>query len=267
MVSPDVFSSRTPEPELRTLARPDGERIAYRVREGQGVGVVWLGGFHSDMGGTKAVALDDWAGRLRKPYLRFDYFGHGDSSGAFENGTIGRWTDDALAVMEALTSGPQILVGSSMGGWIATLVAMAAPERVAGIVYIAPAPDFTEDLIWEQLPDEARHEMETTGTWMRPSQYDDMEPYPLSMGLIEDGRRHLVLRANIPITCPVRILHGMEDPDVPWQRSLDLVQRLQSRDVVTTFIKDGDHRLSDEANLARLISTVEGLTRDIDYRS
>ena len=251
--------SSVSEPPVESLPRADGQTIAYCRREGQrGPGIVWMSGFHSDMAGTKAAALDRWAAETERPCLRFDYFGHGRSSGAFAEGTISRWKEDCLAVMDALVSAPQILVGSSMGGWMAALTALARPEKVAGIVFIAPAPDFTEDLMWAGFSDAVKAEIETKGFWMRPSAYE--EPYPITRALIEDGRQNLVLRdETLAISCPVRILHGQRDADVPWRRSLTLAEKLQSDDVITTFIKTGDHRLSDEATISRLITTVAEL--------
>jgi len=254
--------------EIERLPRTEGEEIAYVRRMPQdpaddAVGVVWLGGFNSDMTGTKAAALDDWACEDGRAFLRFDYFGHGASSGDFKDGTIGRWADDAVAALDELTDGPQVLVGSSMGGWIALLAALRRPEKVAGLVLIAPAPDFTEDLMWANFSDEIKRQLQDTGLYERPSDYDP-EPYVVTMDLIEEARKHLLLRAPIGIRVPIRILHGMQDPDVPWRRSLDLVDKLAADDVTVTFIKDGDHRLSDDQNLARLIDTVESLCWEVD---
>lgn len=226
-------------------------------------GVIWLGGFKSDMTGTKATALDAWAKAEGRPFVRFDYFGHGQSSGDFRRGTIGRWKDDALAVFDQVCEGPQVLVGSSMGGWIATLLALARPQRVRGIVYIAPAVDMTEALMWSRFPPEIKHAIEHEGVWLRPSAYDP-EPYAITKNLIEEGRRHLVLGGKIAIACPVRILHGMQDPDVPWQHSLRLIEALESKDVIASFIKDGDHRLSSEEDLARLGETLTSLCESLE---
>jgi pimeloyl-ACP methyl ester carboxylesterase len=253
-------SDRSGHNNLRKLLRDDGETLAYLERSGQeGAGVLWLGGFKSEMTGIKAACLDRWAERTNTRFVRFDYFGHGQSSGAFESGTVTRWRDDALAILDRVTHRPQVLVGSSMGAWIAVLAALARPERVAGLVLIAPAVDFTEALIWQRAPEDIRHAIMEYGVWHRPSAYDPA-PYPITRTLIEDGRKHLLLNADIAVTCPVRILQGMADPDVPWSHAVRLAERLQSNDLVITIVKDADHRLSDGANLARLTSMIEELT-------
>jgi pimeloyl-ACP methyl ester carboxylesterase len=236
-------------------------RIAVKMRQGAGPGLVWLGGFMSDMGGTKAVALDQWAEAHGRSFLRFDYSGHGESGGRFVDGTITRWLEESLAVFEACCEGPQVLVGSSMGGWIALLLAREwrrAPRptaSIAGLVLIAPAADFTEALMWKRFPDEIKREIETKGVWERPSQYSD-RPYRITRGLIEDGRRHLLLGGLIETGCPVRILQGVEDPDVPWGHAVELVSRLAQDDVVLTLVKDGDHRLSRPEDIQRLLAAV-----------
>jgi pimeloyl-ACP methyl ester carboxylesterase len=239
------------------LDRGDGERVAWRRVEGVGPTVVWLGGFMSDMAGTKAQALADWALGSGRAFLRFDYLGHGESSGAFRDGTISRWREDALAALEALTDGPLVLVGSSMGGWIGLLLARARPNRVAGFIGLAPAPDFTEKLMWPAFDAAQRATILDRGVLHLPSQYG--EPTPITRALIEDGRHHTLLDAPIPLTCPVRILQGMEDPDVPWSHALKLVEALQSRDVRLHLIKDGDHRLSRPEDLLLLGETLEAL--------
>ena len=262
------MTTTTQPPELQFIEVGSGaaaRRIAVRARKaasaGQSPGIFWLGGFKSDMAGTKAVALDEWAAEKDRECVRFDYSGHGESGGAFTDGTIGRWLEDALAVFDAFCSGPQIVVGSSMGGWIALLLARALARRekamasLAGLVLIAPAPDFTEELMWKRFTPEIRAEIEAKGFWMRPSQYE--EPYPITRALIEDGRKHLVLGARIDVGCPVRILQGAQDPDVPWQHAMALTARLPSDDVVLTMIQDGDHRLSRPQDIARLIAAVE----------
>jgi pimeloyl-ACP methyl ester carboxylesterase len=236
--------------EIATLPAADGTPLAFRRIEGRAPGVVFLGGFHSDMTGSKAEFLAAWCAARGRAFLRFDYAGHGASGGRFEDGTIGRWASDAETVLTRLTEGPQILVGSSMGGWIALLLALRHPTRVAGLIGIAAAPDFTEELMWQHFPAEVREAITQGGQWLRPSPYGDA--YPITRALIEDGRRHLLLGAPIAITAPVRLLHGQQDADVPWQHSLRIAERVTGRDVEVTLVKDGDHRLSTAANLALL---------------
>jgi pimeloyl-ACP methyl ester carboxylesterase len=233
----------------------DGATIAFRRSAGSGPGVVFLGGYKSDMTGTKAMALEAHCRARGLAFVRFDYQGHGASSGRFEDGTIGLWAADAVEVLDRLTEGPQILVGSSMGGWLMLLAALARKERVAGLVGIASAPDFTQDLIWEGLDTQARARLETEGAIREPSAYGD--PYVYTRALIEDGRRHLLLRGTIPLDCPVRLLHGMRDDDVPWQTSIRLAERLAAEDVRVTLVKDGDHRLSRDRDLALLMRSVD----------
>jgi pimeloyl-ACP methyl ester carboxylesterase len=248
-----------------TLVLRDGARIAYRrvppPAPDRRPGIVFLSGFASDMTGTKGAALEAWAQARARTMLRFDYSGHGQSSGAFRNGTIGRWTGDALAALDRLTQGPQILVGSSMGGWIMLLVALARPDRIAGLVGIAAAPDFTEDLMWAQMQEPTRARLMTEGVILQPSQYQDA-PMEISRALIEDGRRHLLLRGPIDIHCPVRLFHGLADPDVPWSTSTRLAEHLTGADVTVTLIKDGDHRQSREGDLRRIFAAVEELSRE-----
>ena len=235
-----------------------------RVREGKSgnktPGLFWLGGFKSDMKGTKAVALDDWAKAQGRACLRFDYSGHGESGGAFTDGTIGRWLAETVAVYRQFAKGPQVVIGSSMGGWLALLLAARLRESkgsapIAGMVLIAPAVDFTEELMWKQFPDAIKREIEEKGAWMRPSAYSE-EPYPITRGLIEEGRKHLLLGGLIETGCPVHILQGVQDPDVPWRHAQELVARFARDDVVLTLIKDGDHRLSRPEDIERLIAAV-----------
>ena len=233
-------------------------RIAYRRSEGAGPGVVWLGGFRSDMAGTKAAFLHDWAAQQGRAFLRFDYSGHGESDGAFEDGCIGEWAADAEAAFDALTEGPQILVGSSMGGWIATLLARARPERIAAIVFIAPAPDFTEALMWPSFTDDQRETILREGRLEQPSDYSD-EPEVITRKLIEDGRQRLVMTGPVPIRCPVRILQGMRDDAVPWRHAVAFADLIESDDVEIALVKNGDHRLSEPADLQRLASALENL--------
>lgn len=208
------------------------------------------------MTGTKAMALEAACKDSGRAFTRFDYFGHGASSGVFTEGTIGRWSEDAIAVLDELTEGPQVLVGSSMGGWIMLLAALARPDRVHALVGVAAAPDFTEDLMWEVMDSSIRATIERDGVYQEPSAYDE-EPTPITMRLIEEGRRHLLLRAPVPLKCPVRLIHGLEDPDVPWELSLRLAHALESADVTVTLVKDAGHRLSEPGDIARLIAAVE----------
>jgi pimeloyl-ACP methyl ester carboxylesterase len=237
------------------LTKPDGARIAYHMTPGQAPGIVFLGGFASDMTGTKALALEAFAKARGQAFLRFDYQGHGQSSGAFADGTIGIWHSDALAVIDAVTDGKQILVGSSMGGWMMLLTAVRRPARIAGLIGIAAALDFTEDLMWPGFSEEIRETLRRDGIYHEPSAYSD-QPYTITMKLIEDGRNHLLLRDRLAIDAPIRLLHGMADADVPYQVSLRIAAHVDGPDVQVRLIKDGDHRLSTERDLAILTSTV-----------
>jgi pimeloyl-ACP methyl ester carboxylesterase len=235
-------------------------RIAVRARAGGSPGLFWLGGFKSDMQGTKAIALDDWAAERNRACVRFDYSGHGESGGDFIDGTIGRWLEESVAVFDQFCTGPQVVIGSSMGGWMALLLARELARRqatrapLAGLVLIAPAPDFTEELMWKGFSPQARQEIETRGVWLRPSEYGD--PDPITRHLIEEGRQHLLLGRAIEVGCPVRILQGAQDPDVPWRHAFALAHRLPADDVVLTMIQDGDHRLSRPQDIARIIAAV-----------
>lgn len=233
----------------------DGERLAWRRIRGAGPTVVWLGGFRSDMTGTKAQALADAAPAGGWSFLRFDYSAHGASSGDWLEATIGRWKADALAVIDELSDGPLVLVGSSMGGWMACLAAIARPERLHALVLIAPAPDFTERLMRPGLSPEALRELEQKGVWMQPDPFDG--PYAITRRFLDEGRDHLILDGRVPIACPVRILQGQRDDAVPWEHALKLADALSSEDVVFTLKKAGDHRLSGQDDLKRLIATVE----------
>ena len=253
MNNPKMTSAR---PDL--LDRPDGATIAYHRLAGKSPGVVFLGGFMSDMEGTKALALEDHCWRVGRAFLRFDHFGHGQSSGEIAEATVGRWRQDAVAVLDELCDGPQVLVGSSMGGWVALLAALDRPRRLAGLVGIAAAPDATEDLMWAEFDADIRATLERDGVYYAPSDYDG-GPYTIAMKLIEEGRQHLILDKPIDIPCPVRILQGMQDPDVPWRHALRIAEALTGNDVVLTLVKEGDHRLSEPADIARLRATVEEL--------
>jgi pimeloyl-ACP methyl ester carboxylesterase len=249
-------------------------RIALRQHTGAMPGLFWLSGYKSDMKGTKAAALALWAEKAGRACVRFDYSGHGESEGVFTEGTIGRWLADSLAVFDACCHGPQILIGSSMGGWLALLMVRAlkqrpplhpsplagedgvgAPASVAGMVLVAPAVDFTEELMWKRFTPAIKRELEEKGIWERPSAYSP-EPYLVTRQLIEEGRNHLLLGRMIETGCPVRILQGVEDPDVPWQHAVELTSRLACDDVVLTLVKDGDHRLSRPEDIERLLRAV-----------
>ncbi|MHA1564784.1 MAG: alpha/beta fold hydrolase [Alphaproteobacteria bacterium] len=241
------------KPNYLTLA--NGERLAYHAYSGGLPRIVFLGGFTSDMTGQKATYLGAWAQARGQAYLRFDYSGHGLSDGRFEDGSIGRWTEDALAMIDACGDEPLVLVGSSMGGWIMVLAALARPERIHGLVGIAAAPDFTEDLVWRRLSADEQAAMIANGGHRRPSPYDD-EGTLYTHHLVEEGRKHLLLRAPIELDMPVRLLHGTADEDVPWRVSATLLERLTNADATLTLIKDGDHRLSSPQQLAQLVACV-----------
>ncbi len=241
------------------LERPDGPRLAYLATQGHGPTVVFLPGFMSDMSGIKAATLAEVCAGRGQAFLRLDYRGHGQSAGDFAAAGIDDWLQDALTAIDRLTEGPLILVGSSMGGWLALLTALARPQRVAGLVGIAAAPDFTEELIWRQLKPAEQQTLMDDGALHQPSQYGD-KPYCFSRHLIEQGRRHLLLGQTIPFAGPVRLLQGMADADVPFATALRITERLESQDVAVTLIKDGDHRLSRDSDLALLVRTVTDLT-------
>jgi len=254
--------------EILTLGDGDSHRkIAILRRTGTAPGFFWLGGFKSDMAGTKALALDAYAAGRGLAMTRFDYSGHGLSGGRFEDGTISRWLEESLAVFDR-TSGPQIVVGSSMGGWLALLLTEAhrasvgGKSRVAGLVLMAPAVDMTRDLMWAEMDEAARDQLNRTGAWQKPSDYSD-EPYLITKKLIEDGDMHIFGDRLIETGCPVHIIQGIGDTDVPWQHATALVSRFASDDVVLTLVKDGDHRLSRPEDIERMIAAVEGLMTDV----
>lgn len=238
------------------LDTAQGRRIAYHRSTGAGPGVVFLGGFKSDMDGTKALHLEAWAQAQGRAFLRFDYSGHGQSSGDFLDGAIGDWAADAMAAIGALTEGPQILVGSSMGGWIALLAARAMPERVAGLVGIAAAPDFTEDSMWAGFSDAEKARLTEQGRVEQPSDYSD-EPYIITRRLIEDGRDQLVLRDPLPAPFPVRLVHGTADTDVLISVPLRLIDHIDSPDARLTLVKGADHRFSEPENLDLIVHAIE----------
>jgi len=247
---------------MEFLDRPDTpngpQKLAYRQQAGSGTGLVFCGGFRSDMTGTKANALADWATAANRPYTRFDYFGHGASTGAFTDGTMSHWRCDIPHILEHLCDGPQILVGSSFGGWLSLMAALDRPDKVAALVLIAPAVDMTERLMWARFSDKAREKLSDEGLIYDPSQYDP-EGYPITKNLIEDGRAHLMLDKEIKIDLPVRVLHGQKDDAVPWELSLELAARLASPNVELHFMKSGDHRLSEPHEIARLTDLIEAL--------
>lgn len=245
------------------LTRQDGTSMAYHRLEGGNPGVVFLHGFHSDMNGGKALALEQLCRQRNLSFVRFDLFGHGASSGRVEQGCVGRWTEDALAVIDQLTEGPQILVGSSLGGWLALLAALQRPGRVAGLVGIAAAPDFTEDLMWGEFTPEQRRDLLEQGRVVLPNCYDPDHPWTIPRLLIEDGRNHLLLRDAINLHCPVRLIQGQKDADVPWQTALRITDCLASEDVEIHLVKDGDHRLSRDQDLARLVRVVDNLAEGL----
>ncbi|MGD9768806.1 MAG: alpha/beta hydrolase [Pseudolabrys sp.] len=253
-----------PDSSLKTISvghGKDAREIAVRMRAGAPPGLFWMSGFKSDMQGTKAAALDAWAATNGRACVRFDYSGHGESGGAFVDGTIGRWLDESVTVYRQFCEGPQVVIGSSMGGWLALLLARAlqrepqAAAPLAGLVLIAPAVDFTEELMWKKFTPAIKKELAETGQWRRPSEYSD-EPYIITRALIEDGRDHLLLGGLIETGCPVRILQGVKDEDVPWQHTVELVSRFARDDVVLSLVKDGDHRLSRPEDIERLIAAV-----------
>lgn len=235
-----------------------GRRIAYNRTEGSGPGVVFLGGFRSDKEGTKALFLEQWARDTNRAFLRFDYSGHGLSSGAFEDGSIGDWANDAETAILSLTTGPQIIVGSSMGGWIACLFARRNPDRVGGFVGIAAAPDFTEDSFWEGFSEAERKTLIENGSLEIPSDYE--EPYTVTRRLIEDGRHNLVLRAPLPMPFPVRLLQGTEDDAVERSVALRLLDHIESPDATLTLVKGADHRFSSPECLDLMVSALDALT-------
>ena len=240
----------------QTFTTNDVRQLAYNQTTGQGPGVVFLGGFKSDKEGTKAIYLEEWAQRRGQAFLRFDYSGHGQSSGDFLEGSIGDWAEDAGAIIAGLTDGPQILVGSSMGGWIALLLARMMPERFAGLVTIAAAPDFTEDSMWAGFDDAQKRALQEEGRVELPSDYSD-EPYVITRHLIEDGRKRLVLRDPLPLPFPVRFLQGTDDADVDMSVAYRLLNHADGPDMRLTLVKGADHRFSDPDCLALMVHAIE----------
>lgn len=236
-----------------------GRTLAYKKLEGKGPTIVFFPGFMSDMEGSKALALDGFCAERGQAYIRFDYSGHGQSSGKFTDGTIGAWKDDALAVVDQLTEGPLVLVGSSMGGWIGLLVALERKDRVQAYVGLAAAPDFTRELCWNQYSDEIKATLKKDGVYYEACDYGD-DPYAITMNLIEEGDQHLLLDKPIELDCPVRLIQGMKDPDVPYKTAERIAENLTSEDVVITYVKNGDHRLSGDDDLKRLCRTVKEIS-------
>lgn len=251
--------------DLQYLTTDYGAKLAYRKTSGRNPGVVFLTGFMSNMEGGKATYIEDFVTKRGNAFLRFDYRGHGQSSDEFSEGTISDWALDAITAIDQLTEGPQVIVGSSMGGWIMLKAALSAPlnHRIEGLLGLASAPDFTRIIHSHYLNDSQRKEMETKGQIQVACDYDD-SPYVITQRLLDDGERNCLLNATIPLSIPVKLIHGMQDQDVAWQTSLKLAEALSSDNVETLFIKDGDHRLSSEKNLVRITQTLEALLKDLD---
>ncbi len=245
------------------LTQENGERIAYHYSAGTAPGVVFLHGLMSDMDGGKALAVEEFCKKRGQAFLRFDCQGHGQSDGDFKDGTIERWSNDTVDMLDKVCEGPQILVGSSMGGWNMLLSAMKRPDQIAGLVGIAAAPDFTEDLMMGDLTHEQLHTVQEQGYVEIENCYGD-DPYVISKTLLDNGRENLVLRKPIPLDIPVRLIHGKKDEDVPWATALRIEQMITSDDVETTFVKNGDHRLSEDHDLERLSRTLEALLKQIE---
>ncbi len=248
---------------LQYLERGEGERIAFQHHAASSndlPGILFCPGFHSDMQGDKALYLQEWCSASGRQFTRFDYFGHGQSSGEVLKGRIGRWRDDTIAILDEVTEGAQIIVGSSMGGWMMLLAAIVRPERIAGLVGIAAAPDFTRLMLASRFDSAMLDQLNTQGYVDMPNRYDDGEPYRIEKGFIEEAESHILLDAEIAIDVPVRLLHGQLDADVPWQRSLEIAERIHSRDVEVQLVKDGDHRLSRPQDLVRLRRTIESVS-------
>lgn len=244
--------------EIKYINGPNGYSLGYKYREGNGPCLVWLCGFHSDMSGTKASKMDEFAKNHALSSLRFDYSGTGVSQGKFEDGTIGKWLNEALFLIEKIIKENIILIGSSMGGWLALKIAQKLQNKISAIILIAPAPDFTQDLMWNKFTPEIKNEILINGYWIRPSIYDD-NGYKITRELIEDGKNNLILHEKINVKMPIRILHGMKDEDVPFMRSIELIEKIESDDVELNLVKNGDHRLSSEENLKLLYRTIENL--------
>ena len=248
------------EPSKQILRNSNGKTIAYRRISGMNPGIIFLGGFRSDMWGSKAVAIEEFCSERGHSFAAFDYMGHGESSGKFIDGTIGGWLSDSLEIIDYCSDGPQILIGSSMGGWIMLLAALARPSRVSALIGIAAAPDFTEDLMWNVFDKKIKETLIKQGKYFQRGEATT-DSYYISLNLIEEARNHLMLRQNIPISIPVRLIHGMDDTSVPWDTSCKIADKLLSEDVHVTLIKDGNHRLSREQDINFLKHTIAELIR------
>jgi len=235
----------------RFVTGTDNRKIAYHKLEGSAPTVIFCGGYMSDMEGTKALFLEETCDKLGLSYVRFDYSGHGSSSEDFVEGTIGKWRDDGLSIIDQVTQGPLIIVGSSMGGWIGLLLSLAREQRIKAFIGIAPAPDFTRELMWDKYSDDIKATLKRDGLYLEPSDYSD-EPYKVSYSLIRDGENHILLNKPIALSCPVRLFHGLEDSEVPHEYSARIAGKLTSEDVIISYNKSGDHRLSSDADLQRL---------------
>ena len=242
--------------DIQTLSRPDGETLAYKVVKGDGPTVVWIGGFRSDMEGTKALALETAARERGWNYVRYDHFAHGQSSGDWKQATIGRWREDAVALIDSL-QGPVIPVGSSMGGWVALLATLARPERVKGVVLVNPAQDFTEKLMWPGLADHERQAILREGETVITE--EGLGSYVLTRRMFEEARDWLLLDGVIDIAAPVHVLQGRADDVVPWRHQVELAERLAGGDLRLDLIEGGDHRLSTPSDLTRLVAAVEAM--------
>lgn len=260
---PELTNMEVKNIEVKSIIGPNQERLAYMKREAKAdaITLVWLCGYHSDMSGSKASIMDEFASENTLGSLKFDYSGHGQSDGTFEHGTISKWLSEAQFMLDSLISGNVVLVGSSMGGWLALLLAINNPSKVCGMVLSAPAPDFTEDLMWAGFDENQKREIMETGFWLRPNDYD--APHKVTKELIEDGRNHLITNAQINIDVPIRIIHGMEDKDVPFMRSVDLVQKVRGQDVKLVLMKNGGHRLSEPNELLVLKAAINDVYKTI----
>ena len=251
-------------PTASILTREDGASIAYHYTSGKSPGIIFLPGFRSDMNGTKAKNLETFCNQRGNAFLRFDYQGHGQSSGDFNDGTIGEWASDAIRALDQLTEGPQVLVGSSMGSWIMLLVARARPERIAGLLGLASAPDFTEDLVQKKLSDGEKNKLKENGYVLIRNKYISDGSYRINKRLLEDGRAQLVLQEPLKIDVPVRLIHGINDQEVPWSTSTRIMEIVTSNDIELTLVKAGEHRLSENVDLERMRQLLDTLLDQLE---